>query len=162
MRMALAVIMALGALACPAQAAAGLERVKRYGVELDLDKYPQATPKDALASVLKAIEYRKIDYLLAHLADPKYVDHRVQQVHGGKFEGMVEEVTDKLSNDPGAVKKLHQFLDEGTWETQENTASVKFKEGTERVYLRKIDNRWFFENQGRAKAEAKEAGAKEK
>ena len=73
---------------------------KRYGIELDLPKFPEATPKEALASVLKAIELRKVDYLLAQLADPEYVDRRVKQVHAGNFDGMVEETTAKLANDP--------------------------------------------------------------
>jgi hypothetical protein len=132
--------------------------VKRYGIESDVDKYPQATPKDTLASVLKAIEYRKVDYVLAQLADPEYVDRRVKQVHAGKFDGMVEETTAKLANDPGVIKKLRRFLNEGTWDTQETTASASLPDAPERVHLRKIDARWFFENQDRPKSDAKEKG----
>ena len=35
----------------------------RYAIDADLDTYPQATPKDALRSVLKAIDAQRIDYL---------------------------------------------------------------------------------------------------
>jgi hypothetical protein len=124
---------------------------KRFNIELDLDKFPQATPKDTLASLLKAIELRKVDYLLAQLADPEYIDRRVKQVHAGKFDGMVEETTAKLANDPGAIKKLRRFLSDGAWDTQEAVASARLPDAPERVHFRKIGDRWFFENQDRAK-----------
>ncbi len=124
---------------------------KRYRIELDLPKFPQATAKETLASVLKAIESRKIDYLLAQLADPEYVDRRVKQMHAGNFDGMVEETTAKLANDPGAIKKLRRFLNEAAWETQDATAIARLPDAPERIYLRKIGDRWFFENQDRPK-----------
>jgi hypothetical protein len=139
-----------------AQAPKDTRLAKRYGIEVDLDKYPQATPKDTVASVLKAVDYGRIDYLLAQLSDPEFVDRRVQQVHGGKFDGMVQETAAKLANDPGTVKKLRRFLAEGTWDVQENAANARLKDAPERVYLRKIDTRWFLENQDRPKPEAKE------
>src|SRR4051812_27224591 len=39
----------------------------RYKVELDLDNYPQKTAKEALESVVKAIDAKQIDYLVAQL-----------------------------------------------------------------------------------------------
>ena len=124
---------------------------KRYRIELDLPKFPQATPKEALASVLKAIELRKVDYLLAQLADPEYVDRHVKQVHAGNFDGMVEETIAKLANDPGTIKKLRRFLNEGAWDMQDATAVARLPDAPEQVHLRKIGERWFFENQDRAK-----------
>src|SRR5262245_55933096 len=53
---------------------------KRYGVTRDAKSYPQASAKEALASVLKAIRDRKFDYLVAHLADPAFVDDRVKRI----------------------------------------------------------------------------------
>ena len=52
---------------------------KRFGVEPDLKTFPQATPKETLASVLKAIEGKRADYIVAHLADPEFVDRRVKE-----------------------------------------------------------------------------------
>ena len=37
----------------------------RYGIALDLKSYPQATAKEALASVIKAVEDKHLDYLVA-------------------------------------------------------------------------------------------------
>ncbi|HEV3448581.1 MAG TPA: hypothetical protein VG099_28345, partial [Gemmataceae bacterium] len=56
---------------------------RRYGVLLNQQNYPQEDPKQALASVVKAIDRQRIDYLLAHLADPDFVDERVKEVYGG-------------------------------------------------------------------------------
>jgi hypothetical protein len=148
MRVSIVLVLAIGSLSSLAQAP---KSTKRYGIELDLDRFPQATPKDTLASLLKAIELRKIDYLLAQLADPEYVDRRVKQVHAGKFDGMVEETTAKLANDPGAIKKLRRFLSDGVWDTQEAAASARLADAPERVHFRKIGDRWFFENQDRPK-----------
>jgi hypothetical protein len=152
MRISIVLVLAVGSLSpITAQAPKSTLPTKRHGIELDLDKFPQATPKDTLASLLKAIELRKIDYLLAQLADPEYVDRRVKQVHAGKFDGMVEETTAKLANDPGAIKKLRRFLSDGVWDTQEAAASARLADAPERVHFRKIGDRWFFENQDRPK-----------
>ena len=51
----------------------------RYGIALNLRAYPQATPKETLASVLQAIEQKRFDYLMAQLAEPSFVDERVKQ-----------------------------------------------------------------------------------
>jgi hypothetical protein len=140
-----------------AQAPKAGTAAKRYGVEPNLDDYPQSTPQEALASVLKAIDNNKIAYLLAHLADPKWVDERVQQIHGGKFEALVEETTSKLANDRSSVKELRRFLQEGKWEVTDNTASAQVKDIKNRqVYLRKQQGRWFLESRQQAQATAKE------
>ena len=51
--------------------------VARFGVDLDIKKYPQKTPKEALGSVLKAIGERQFEYMIAYLADPLFVDQRI-------------------------------------------------------------------------------------
>src|SRR5262249_10026156 len=129
----------------------------RYGVEPNLENYPQGTPQETLGSVLKAIEANKINYLLAHLTDPPWVDQRVKQVHNGKFEEMVEETTNKLAHDRGTIKELRRFLTEGTWETSDATASAQLKDvKNRRVYLRKLEGRWFFESRQQPQQPAKE------
>jgi hypothetical protein len=118
---------------------------KRYGIQADLKAYPQATPKEALASVLKAIDAKRIDYLLAQLADPDWVDKRVKG-NGGSFTEVVEETTAQLIGDPGPAKLLRRFLKDGTWNVGDTRASVRLKDVEERVYLHKVDGRWFLEN----------------
>jgi hypothetical protein len=126
---------------------------KRYGIEPNLELYPQSKPEETLASVLQAIERKRITYLLAHLADPDFVDNRVKKVYGGDFDEMVKETTTKLAGNPDSVKELHRFLTEGEWERGENKASASLKDIKDRkVYMRRIGKRWFLENQQQAEA----------
>jgi hypothetical protein len=123
---------------------------KRYGIEANLRDYPQETPKETLASVLRAIDRGRINYLLAHLADPAFVDQRVRQIYGGDFDELVRETNDKLTGNPDAVKELRRFLKEGEWEAAETTATAKLKDVKDRqVFFRKIGQRWYLENRRR-------------
>lgn len=157
MRIALAlVVSAIWTVGVLAQAPKESRLTTRYGIETNLDDYPQKTPREALESVVKALDTRRYDYLLAQLADPEFVDRRVQQIHGGKFGDLVAEFTAKLNNDPAEIKKLRRFLEEGQWDTEGNSASARVKNAPERVFLRKVETRWFLENQDRMKGTAKE------
>jgi hypothetical protein len=128
----------------------------RYGVAYDPDNFPQGTAKQCLGSVIKAIDKRRIDYLMAQLADPQYVDMRVKQ-YGGEFRDVVQETTDKVASDPAVLKELRRFLSEGEWEDGDESASVKLKDVKSRaVFLKKIENRWYFENRQKAKEEGKD------
>jgi hypothetical protein len=111
----------------------------RHGISADLKIFPQATPKEALASVLRAVETKRIDYLLAQLADPDWVDNRVD---AEGFKELVQETTGKL--DPPAVKQLQRFTMEGEIETLDTRAVVRHKTVKDRVVrLRRIDKRWY-------------------
>jgi HEAT repeat protein len=119
----------------------------RYRIEPNVELYPQSTPKEALSSVLKAIDGNRITYLLAQLADPQWVDRRVAQVHGGNFDALVEETTQKLTHDRTSLKELRRFLSDGTWDVTDTTASAQLKDvKNRRVYLRKIGDRWYLES----------------
>ena len=52
-------------------------KADRYGIAPDLAAFPQKTPQDTLASVIKSAEAKRFDYLTAQLADPAFVDDRV-------------------------------------------------------------------------------------
>jgi hypothetical protein len=126
----------------------------RFNIDYDADNYPQNSPKACLGSVIKAIDARRIDYLLAQLADPQYVDARVKGLDGN-FREMVKETTERLAADPTIVRELRRFLSSGDWEEGEEAASAKLKDVKNRaVFLKKINDRWYFEN--RQKAEVKE------
>jgi hypothetical protein len=123
------------------------EEPKRFGVAADLKTYPQGTPKETLASVLKAIEMKRADYILAQLADPQFVDERVK-VAG--YDELLTEATAKLISDPGTVKQFQRFLKEGDWTTDETTASVRHKESGERIAtFKKSADRWFLQQPNR-------------
>jgi hypothetical protein len=137
MRTVLAALVFLIASAAPADDAPA----KRFGVEADLKAFPQATPKETLASVIKAIEQKRADYILAQLADPEFVDRRVKETG---HDEMLSETTAKLIDDPGAAKQLRGLLDKGTWEEKGDDASVSLTEKTDRTAsFRKVGGRWF-------------------
>jgi hypothetical protein len=147
MRAILVVLVGLaGGLAFAAGVAAP---AKRYGIEADLKTYSQATPQEALASVVKAIEGKHIDYLVAQLADPAFVDRRVRDT-GGKFDDLVKEAMGRLVGDPGAARQLRRLQKDGEWDVQADRASVRVKDGKDgkdrRAYFRKEGDRWFLEN----------------
>jgi hypothetical protein len=120
----------------------------RYGVEADLKAYPQGTPKEALASVLKAADAGRFDYLDAQLADPDFIDARVKGVFGGAFDEQVKDTRARL--DPATLKQLHHYLDDGQWAIGDADASVRLKDpGDRAVYFRKIDGRWYMEHRSR-------------
>ena len=116
----------------------------RFGVEINLKSFPQATPKEALASALKVVDLKRVDYLMAHLTDPDWVDRRVELYQGG-FAELVREATAKL--DAPAVKQLRRFLDEGDFETLDTGAVVRHKKVPDRIVrFRKVGDRWFLRN----------------
>jgi hypothetical protein len=122
----------------------------RFNIDADVDQFPQKTPQDTLRSVLKAIEAKRVNYLLAHLADPAFVDQRVKDV-GGKFEIMVQETTKKFDADPESLRQMRKFLTDGEWKEDGNVASASSKEVRGKsMYFKKIGNRWFLENRKEA------------
>jgi hypothetical protein len=124
---------------------------RRYGVLLNQRTYPQEDAKQALASVVKAIDRQRIDYLLAHLADPEFVDERVKEVHGGNFDELVKETATKLKDNPAEAKLLERFLKEGEWDAKENTATASLKDVKDRqVFMKKVGKSWYLENKQKA------------
>jgi hypothetical protein len=132
----------------PCQTAKAEAPPPRYGIKADLAAYPQTAPKETLASVLKAIQAKRVDYVLAHLADPAWVDQRVK-IFGGQFEEVVREARAKLAS-PAAMKELHRYLNEAEWEELEDHGWARLKETPDRVFFRKIGGRWFLENRKNA------------
>ena len=116
----------------------------RYGIAPDLKTYPQGTAKETLASVLKAIDSKRIDYVVAHLADPAFVDDRVQRLYGGRFEEQVEDTRGRL--DSRTVKLLQRFLKDGDWQEDKASVTVRLKDNDRRLNFKKVDDRWFMEH----------------
>jgi hypothetical protein len=131
-------------------------RGERYGISAVRDVYPQATPQETLASVVKAIDGRRMDYVLAQLADPDFVDQRVRDVHHGSFSAMVDEANEKLARDPGTVSRYRRYLKEGEWDTQDSTAIVRLKDRPDTVSFRKVGPWWYLDNRQRVPPETKE------
>jgi hypothetical protein len=131
---------------------------KRYGYVHEPILFPQKTPQETLQGVVRAIDSNKIDYLLAHLADPKFVDSRVAEYAAFQkgseqakaifaFERLVRETALHFQEDPLLVKELRQYVKEGEWDVQEGVAIGTLKTASSRrVFLRKLEERWFLEN----------------
>jgi hypothetical protein len=133
-------LLLLLALVLPASLSAQAE--KRYGIAADAKTFPQATPKEALASVLKAIEAKKFDYLVARLAEPGFIDDRVKRLYGGKFEEQVADTRTRL--DPPTVKQLGKFLKDGKWTVDKTSALVQLDDVKDRVVrLVNKDGAWY-------------------
>ena len=120
----------------------------RFGIALDLKAYPQGTAKETLASVLKAVEAKRVDYLVAQLADPAFVNDRVKRLYGGRFEEQVEDTRARL--DPFTVKLLARFQKDGDWQEDGSRVTVRLKDQERCLYFKKENGRWFLEHTSKA------------
>jgi hypothetical protein len=132
---------------------------RRFGFDVDEETFSQQSPEKTMQSIAKALDRKKVDYLLAHIADPAFVDYWVNRYKGdfaqggeeGKrllaFERLVTETNQYYANDPLIVRDLRKFAKEAKWAEDGDTA-VGTVEGIagRKVYLRKIGERWFLEN----------------
>jgi hypothetical protein len=132
---------------------------KRYGFDVNLTFYPQKTPQEAILSVVKAAQNKRIDYLLAHLADPRFVDDTVAEYKNSVLKGsgqvktflafdrLVTETRDYFLEDPTLLKGLRLFGKEAEFDATETqaTGTLKTIQGR-KVFLRKLGDRWFLEN----------------
>lgn len=131
----------------------------RYGFEVNPSFYPQKKPEEAILSIVKAIENKRIDYLLAHLADPQFVDRTVAEYKSSitkgadsaktflAFDRLVSETSQYFLEDPTLLKELRRFGKEADWDVNDAqaTGTLKTVQGR-KVFLRKVDERWFLEN----------------
>jgi hypothetical protein len=144
MRCSLAVALLLG----PALALAADKSETRYGVAPDLKTYPQATAKEALASVIKAAGDKRIDYLVAQLADPDYIDEQVSKRFGGSFEQQVEDT--RIQMNASTLKLFERFLKDGEWSGDKNEKCLRHKDVKDRcVFFRRVGDRWYLENRNK-------------
>jgi hypothetical protein len=135
--------------------------IKRFGIELDIKAYPQDTPEDALKSVIKAVAENKVDYLLAHLADPEFVDKRmamyIAQLGSSAtdeskvtvaFDRLLKKTVENFVEDPAKLKELKRFAAEGKWDKQEKLAVASLDNvKARRVFMKRLpDNRWVLQD----------------
>lgn len=117
----------------------------RYGIALDEASYPQNNPENLRKSLLKALNSDKIDYLLAHLAHPLFIDKNIREVHEGDFSKQVSETQEKLKN--GLKSPLESLLKNGNLESLDKTATIKDPTLKDFVIFMKLENnKWFMEN----------------
>jgi hypothetical protein len=136
------------------------ELAKRYRLDYSPFLYSQETPQDTLKSIVRVLVAGKVDYLLAHLADPAFVDLRVAEYKKLlkeklreetatylAFERLVRETTQHFQEDPGLLRELKLFAKEADWQLDnaKATGTMKSLPG-KRVFLRKLEGRWFLED----------------
>jgi hypothetical protein len=150
------VLSALLAVVVPAQEP---QDPPRYGFDYNPILYPQKKPEDAIKSIVKAIDAKRVDYLLAQLADPKFVDAQVADYRAsfpkGKedartflaFDRLVSDTVEYFLSDPILVKELRKFARDATWDIEDQLATGTLKDVPARkVFLKRIGERWFLEN----------------
>jgi hypothetical protein len=130
----------------------------RFGIDFSPILYPQASPKEAMASVIKAIDDERLDYLMAQLANPRFVDSQVAAYAGQAaardksrrffaFEKLVRETKDYYSGDPKLVRQLRVFARAADWDVADDVATGTVKDlPALKMVLRQIDGRWFLDN----------------
>ena len=97
--------------------------------------------------------------MLAHIADPAYVEYWVEnykrEFSVGKDEGrrllafdrLTHETNQYLQNDPLIVKELRTFAKEAKWTDEgESAVGTVEKIPARKVFCKKIGDRWFLEN----------------
>jgi len=121
----------------------------RYNIKADIETYPQGSAKQTLSSIAEALRRTRVDYILAHLTDPIYVDGTVKKFNGD-FEALVRQVDEHLS-DPKGRREFERFLKDGKVEESGTTAKVTLADVPKRqMTLRKSGERWFLDNENEA------------
>jgi hypothetical protein len=125
----------------PAQA---VKESGRFGIPLDEASFPQNSPENLRKSLLNALNSDKIEYMLAHLADPSFIDKNVREVHEGDFAKQVAETREKLKK--GLKSPLESLLKEGKLSASEKSASLKDSALNDFIISMKLENnKWYME-----------------
>ena len=100
-------IIALSAFSAGQDGLPAKKGLARFGFDADNLTYPQKTPKEAMNSIVKALDRKRVDYLLAQLSDPTYVDYWIdrykQDIAAGKEEGRRLLAFDRLVRETGPI-----------------------------------------------------------
>jgi hypothetical protein len=157
-------------LAAPLPAQPKAEPPPHFGVAAETEFYPQDSPKQAMASIAKALDRGRIDYLLAHLIDPAFTDATFVKYYRQKYgktpdedrtlprsdfesrikaalASFVGEVKDHLAAEPKQTLRLNRLLKEGSVEESGTSATVTLKDAPGvALNLKQADGRWFMAN----------------
>ena len=148
MRFGLALLLALGmsALAFSPSMAQDEKIEKRFGLLLEAEVYPQTTPKELQASILKVLKRERYDYLVAHMMEPTFVDQRLQSTRT-TAEQLGKEIKGKFEAQPELLKDLNKLLLDGEMTDAGTKATLKHKDvKNQQVFMKKVGERWYVEN----------------
>lgn len=134
----------------------------RYRIEVNLDRFPQKKPQEALLSVVKTVAEKRFEYLLAQLSLPETVDARVLRIAETftmgsledrkfiAFETVARETEKYFLKDPDLLKEMRLFAAGAMWEEKDGLAIATTKDLPGRkMIFRKLEGRWFLENRSR-------------
>ena len=125
---------------------------RRYGIDVNLEKYPQDEPKESLRSIIKAAKAGDFEYLLAHLASPTQMDKRLDNDET-QLKGLAKQLAGNKAE--AMINGLTRHLNQGTWDIQDELAWSE-ADGQNDVSLEKIGKRWFLHNRAVDKPAKKE------
>lgn len=159
-RCAAVLVLIILSTASPAQDEKKKKEQRRFGFDVDEVTFPQSSPAVAMKSIGIALERKRVDYMLAHMTDPGYVDYWVDRYKidftEGKEEGkrllafdrLVRETNQYFVNDPLIVKDLRAFAKDAKWDEKEDVAVGTVESiAARKVFLKKIGERWFLKNE---------------
>jgi len=134
----------------------------RYKIEMNLERFPQKKPQEALVTVVKLVGEKRFEYLLAQMSLPQTVDARVLKIAEGYMKGsldekkfvafdeVVKETEKYFINDPDILKDMRLFAAGAMWEEKDDQAIATTKDLPGRkMIFRKIEGRWFLENRSK-------------
>ena len=107
---------------------------ERYGVRSEIVLYPQATPRQAVATLAALVERKKFEYLVAQVLDPATVDARVAQRASAIRAGVERELDDLRTSQrlrPGGVAPENRVPDDAKLfaeSVQAKTNALAFQE----------------------------------
>ncbi len=143
----------------------------RFGIPADPEMYPQTSPKQLLASLQKAFDRKRVDYILAHLLDPPFADRKIDQYYQLRFgksrneereltreqldarekqalELFVAEVNEHFSTESKQAVIFFRLLKDGNVEQSGTMATVTHPSAGRLVLtLRSYEGRWFMANE---------------
>jgi hypothetical protein len=126
----------------------------RFGLRQSPELYPQDTPKNALYSVLRAMEKDRYDYLIAHLLEPGYVTDQLA-ISYPQFEKQVrKQVEDEQLAKKGfgrefIVNRIRDLANQANFENLVRRIRAKMDDDPEAVRdLKKMFKEGTFEDGG--------------
>lgn len=165
MRIALIVVLISGSIGLAQEKKA---EPPRFGVPAEAELYPQTSPKTTMISITKAFQRNRLDYVLAQLIDPTFVDEKVAQFYRIKFgktpeqdrdnrdydrrikeafDDFMKEVSKHMADEPKQSGNLTKLLKEGTIEEAGTSAKVTHKDIPDlALTLRQLEGRWYMLN----------------
>jgi len=96
----------------------------RFGIESNLDLYPQNTAKAAFDSAIKLLENKRYDYFLAHVLDPELLQAKILD-RAQKLEAEVEADLVKRRDEQRLHPEKVNTRDKLSFQPQEFAASVR-------------------------------------